>query len=143
MVSTHGKPTLRDNLLAIFGTKVVSMLEPVDACREGFTITGFVSSAIKSGSKTNADRQFFCLNGRPVSLPKALRVVNDVYRCVPTLALHKLDCTHPPCEDPAGLALRGYKIICVRWHARNLDQYAGACQARLQAAARQCSCSTS
>lgn len=83
VVSTHGKPSVRDNLLAVFGTKVVAALEPVEAEQDGFGIKGFVSSAIKTGSKTNGDRQFFCLNGRPVELPKALRVVNDVYRCMP------------------------------------------------------------
>lgn len=66
----------------MFGTKVVSTLEPVQVEAEGFNFSGFVSSAVKSGSKTNADKQFFFLNGRPVELPKALRVVNDVYRCV-------------------------------------------------------------
>ena len=72
---------LRDNLLAVFGTKVVSALEPVTIEGAGFTVTGLVSSAVKTGSKTNGDRQFFFLNGRPVELPKALRVVNDVYKC--------------------------------------------------------------
>jgi DNA mismatch repair protein, C-terminal domain len=81
VLCTHGKPSLRENLLAVFGAKTAAALEPVGHEDDGFVITGFVSSAVKSGSKTNGDRQFFFLNGRPVELPKALRAVNDAYRC--------------------------------------------------------------
>lgn len=88
VVCTQGRPTLRDNIQAVYGAKVLSGLEELAAEGDGFALSGFVSSAVKNPNKTNGDRQFFYLNGRPVDLPKAVRVVNDVYRCA-TRAHHR------------------------------------------------------
>ena len=81
VVCTQGRPALRDNVQAVYGAKLLSGLEEFSAEGDGFALAGFVSSAVKNANKTNGDRQFFYLNGRPVDLPKAVRVVNDVYRC--------------------------------------------------------------
>lgn len=62
----------------------MAALEPLEATGDsGLQLSGFVSSAVKNSSKGNGDRQFFFLNGRPVDLPKAVRVLNDVYKCAP------------------------------------------------------------
>jgi DNA mismatch repair protein PMS2 len=86
VVCSQGKPSLSDNVLSVFGAKTAASLEPLSVSSEHFEISGLVSSAVKSGSKTNADRQFLFFNGRPVDMPKATRVVNDVYKCDSTSA---------------------------------------------------------
>lgn len=85
VISTTSAGSLRDRLVSLFGAKTVATLEPIKATdAEGFQLDGFVSSAVKNSSKSNGDRQYFFLNGRPVDLPKAVRVLNDVYKCAPS-----------------------------------------------------------
>jgi DNA mismatch repair ATPase MutL len=83
IVSTQSQPSIRDNMVAVFGAKLAAALEPVKATDGTFTIHGFISSAVKTGGKTNGHPQFFFVNNRPVDLPKAVRVVNEVYKCAP------------------------------------------------------------
>lgn len=42
---------------------------------------GLVSKAGAGVGRSDNDRQFFYLNGRPVDLPALARVVNEVWRC--------------------------------------------------------------
>merc|ERR1711965_1065823 len=71
------------------GPKVSGMLMPLEtemeiADRAGGSVTlrlkGYVSKAAAGCARTSTDRQFFFLNGRPVDLPKATRVLNEAYR---------------------------------------------------------------
>ncbi len=39
-----------------------------------------VSKAGPGNGRAGGDRQFFYLNGRPVDLPKAVRILNDAYK---------------------------------------------------------------
>jgi DNA mismatch repair protein PMS2 len=84
VVCTQGKPTVRDNIQAVYGTKVVSTLEAIGAESKGFRLQGFVSSAVKNANKGNSDRQFLYINGRPVDLPKAVRTINECYKYEPS-----------------------------------------------------------
>lgn len=89
IVSTQAKPSIKDNVAAILGTKVASSLEPLSASNDKFGISGVISSAVKVGGKTNGHPQFIFLNSRPVDMPKAVRVVNDTYRCAYNLPHNK------------------------------------------------------
>lgn len=88
IVSTQSKPAVKDNVAAIFGAKLASSLEPLNASNDKFTISGVISSAVKVGGKTNGHPQFLFLNSRPVDMPKAIRVVNEAYR----FAVHLFCC---------------------------------------------------
>jgi hypothetical protein len=85
IVSTTAKPGIKDNVAAIFGAKLASSLELLEGSNDKFAISGVISSAVKVGGKTNGHPQFFFINSRPVDIPKAVRVVNDVYRCDQTV----------------------------------------------------------
>lgn len=41
---------------------------------------GWVSKATAGSGRAAGDRQFFYINGRPVDLPKAAKVLNETYR---------------------------------------------------------------
>ncbi|KAG1669863.1 hypothetical protein FOA52_012451 [Chlamydomonas sp. UWO 241] len=83
MITTTGgaNATLRDTLVMVFGTRVVDTLEPVsfDVPDLGVSATGYVSKP-NQGVRGDCGRQFMFLNGRPVDLPKAVKMLNDTYR---------------------------------------------------------------
>ncbi|GLI71001.1 hypothetical protein VaNZ11_016117 [Volvox africanus] len=73
---------LRDNLVAVFGGRVAESLEPLvlpEDPETGVRVVGWVSRA-GCGLRGDASRQFFFLNGRPVDLPKASRILNDAFK---------------------------------------------------------------
>ncbi|KAG2486047.1 hypothetical protein HYH03_015254 [Edaphochlamys debaryana] len=73
---------LRDNLVSVFGGRVAEALEPLVLPRDeesGAEVVGWVSRA-GCGLRGDASRQLFFLNGRPVDLPKAARIVNDCFK---------------------------------------------------------------
>lgn len=71
VVHTQGG-ALRDNLVTVFGSKVIASLVPFAAELEGgVTVSGFLSSAAPGAGRSSGERQFFFLNGRPVDLPQA------------------------------------------------------------------------
>lgn len=72
---------MRDNFVAVFGAKAAMNLEDLSVTNSTFAISGCVSSAVKTSGKTNGHPQFFFINNRPVELPKAVRIVNECYRC--------------------------------------------------------------
>ncbi|KAI3431618.1 hypothetical protein D9Q98_004667 [Chlorella vulgaris] len=82
VVNTRGSPCVRDNILAVFGGKAADSMDPlqVEELHSGVTAAGWVSKANVSSGRASGDRQFFFLNGRPVDLPKAAKVLNDTYR---------------------------------------------------------------
>eukprot|EP00892_Ulva_mutabilis_P000642 jgi/Ulvmu1/10579/UM065_0033.1 len=79
-VSTRNQPSMRDNFVAVFGAKAGVNLEQLAISNTTFQVTGLLSSAAKSSGKTSGHPQFFFVNGRPVDLPKAVRILNDTYR---------------------------------------------------------------
>ncbi|RUS22609.1 mismatch repair endonuclease PMS2 [Endogone sp. FLAS-F59071] len=46
----------------------------------GVCIIGFITKPIWGSGRSNADRQYFYINGRPCTLPKIAKLVNEVYR---------------------------------------------------------------
>lgn len=80
VVSTRNQPTLRETFGSVFGVKAGGNLEVLDISNQTFQVTGLVSNAAKTSGKTSGHPQFFFINGRPVDLPKAVRVLNDSYR---------------------------------------------------------------
>ncbi|KAK9825372.1 hypothetical protein WJX81_005933 [Elliptochloris bilobata] len=87
VVSTQGSPTLRENIVTVFGSRVADGLEPlIVEGPSGATISGYVSKATAGSSKSAGDRLFFFLNGRPIDLPKGSRVVTDTYRSLSSAA---------------------------------------------------------
>ena len=84
-----GRASVLDNIASVLGSKVSGMLVPLEteveiAKKDGGTmpvrIKGYVSKAAAGCARTSTDRQFFYLNGRPVDLPRATRVLNEAYR---------------------------------------------------------------
>lgn len=78
LLSTTGGPAtgLRDTLVSVLGARVVETLTPLSFEAEGLGIRaeGFVSKAGAGVRGADAGRQFVFLNGRPVDLPKVLKV---------------------------------------------------------------------
>ena len=89
MSTPGGRASVLDNIASVLGPKVSGMLMPLETemkivDRAGGSMTlqlkGYVSKAAAGCARTSTDRQFFFLNGRPVDLPKATRVLNEAYR---------------------------------------------------------------
>ena len=81
IVTTQGAPTIRDNVIALFGGKTAEALEPVDIDGgDGLHIVGLVSKATSGTGRAAGDRQFFFINGRPVDMPKASKLLNECFR---------------------------------------------------------------
>ena len=114
VVSTQGAPSVRDNVVAVFGAKAAEGLEPLPAgdaanaipgLPAGASIAGWVSRAAAPG-RAGGDRQFFFVNGRPVDLPKAAKVLNEAFRAL---------------SSPAAAAAKPTAVIDIRcgsWGSR-------------------------
>lgn len=88
VVSTQAAPSLRDNVTAVFGGRAVEGLEEVSIeGDEGLHIVGLVSKATAGTGRAAGDRQFFFVNGRPVDLPKASKVINEVFKSLSSSAV--------------------------------------------------------
>eukprot|EP00887_Chlorella_sp_A99_P005158 scaffold40.g5158.t1 len=105
VVATQGAASVRDNIVTVFGSKAAEAVEPLSVEvpeAGGLTITGYVSKAAAGSGRAAGDRQFFYVNGRPVDLPKAAKVLNETYRSLssPAAATSKpmavLDFRLPP-----------------------------------------------
>lgn len=99
VVSTGGHPTIRENLVSIFGAKqAAGLLEfqqksatqevleeygiaeaAAEAAKPQFTLEGVVSSCAHGQGRSSTDRQFYFINSRPCDPAKVTKVVNDVY----------------------------------------------------------------
>ncbi|KAL4438704.1 hypothetical protein ABPG77_006308 [Micractinium sp. CCAP 211/92] len=84
VVNTQNSTSIRDNILAVFGSKAADAMQPLHVeTQEGdvpVTITGWVSKATANSGRSAGDRQFFFLNGRPIDLPRATKALNETYR---------------------------------------------------------------
>lgn len=75
--------TVRENIVTVFGSKMVSCVREYDTTIDvgaGCRVVGFISEARAGCGRAGSDRQFYYVNGRPVDLPRAARVVNETYR---------------------------------------------------------------
>lgn len=73
VVHTQGG-ALKDNLVTVFGAKVMASLVPFAAELEGgVRVSGYLSSATPGAGRSSGERQFFFINGRPVDLPQVRR----------------------------------------------------------------------
>ncbi|OQS04853.1 mismatch repair endonuclease PMS2, partial [Thraustotheca clavata] len=84
VLSTQKNSSMNDNIANIYGTKFLKTLLPVQksVCLGGdvATIVGFVSKVGEGVGRSDNDRQFFYVNGRPVDLPNATKAVNEIWR---------------------------------------------------------------
>ncbi|RCI14007.1 hypothetical protein L249_8133 [Ophiocordyceps polyrhachis-furcata BCC 54312] len=96
LFSTRGNATTRENIMNIFGTRIISGLIPVDLSLnlqsstpnldsrdvgyyEG-RLVGYVSRPSSRDGRHTPDRQMLFVNGRPCSLPRFVKTFNEVYR---------------------------------------------------------------
>jgi DNA mismatch repair protein PMS2 len=83
VVTTQAAPSIRDNVIALFGGKTAEALDPVDFdAGDGLRIVGLVSKATTGIGRAAGDRQFFFINGRPIDMPKAVKVLNESFRAL-------------------------------------------------------------
>lgn len=75
--------SVRENIVTVFGSKMVACMREVDVVLAGSTgckIVGYISKPEPGCGRAGADRQFYYVNGRPVDVPKIAKVVNELYR---------------------------------------------------------------
>lgn len=99
LFSTKGNQTHRENLINVFGAKIMTCLTSLDlkleieptkgphlsALADGNAATevrviGFVSKPSPGQGRNTPDRQMFYVNGRPCGLPQLAKVFNEAYR---------------------------------------------------------------
>ncbi|GAX74397.1 hypothetical protein CEUSTIGMA_g1845.t1 [Chlamydomonas eustigma] len=79
--STAAVDGMRSTLMAVFGTKMVDTLEPIqfEIKELGVEVTGYISRS-NTGSRGESLKQYTFINGRPVDLPKVVKILNDVFK---------------------------------------------------------------
>ncbi|CAB9504250.1 protein MutL [Seminavis robusta] len=106
--TTANSKKLEDTISSILGSKFLASVAPVtidlasavdeSSPKGSWKLEGFLSKAAsdQDGNNVKAGQQFFCINGRPVELPKVARTIGDVWRsmgskkkysCILTLTL--------------------------------------------------------
>lgn len=75
VLATSGNKTIRENIMNVFGTKMISHIVPffVEFTVEDdqpVKIQGFISKPVPGAGRNTADRQYMFVNGRPCHLPK-------------------------------------------------------------------------
>lgn len=81
VIQTEGSLSMRSNVVSVFGTKTMKCVEWINLlvgneCR----VEGFLSRPSAGCGRSSRDRQFFFINGRPVDMPRAAKVLNELYR---------------------------------------------------------------
>ncbi|CAL1282724.1 unnamed protein product [Larinioides sclopetarius] len=98
MLSTNYSPSLKDNMISVFGDKQVKQLmaivqhipskeildeyflpESSIEISKTFKLEGYVSNSTHGEGRSSTDRQFYFINGRPCDLPKVSKLINEVY----------------------------------------------------------------
>lgn len=92
-LSTNGNKTIRENIANLFGSKLLTSLEPLNlkleinirhiggrSSTETIEVVGYVSKCAHGEGRSSSDRQFFYVNLRPCTQPKIARTFNDIYR---------------------------------------------------------------
>jgi DNA mismatch repair protein MutL len=81
ILATQSGSNLGQNVASIFGSKAVAALQPLNVdAGGGVRIEGMVSRAGEGVGRSDSDRQFTFVNGRPVDLSRALKALNEVWR---------------------------------------------------------------
>lgn len=86
VLQTQSNRTLEENICNVYGAGFLKTLNKVhvklelDHGKEEFAIEGFVSKAGHGVGRSDSDRQYFYVNGRPVHIPKFNKVLNEVWR---------------------------------------------------------------
>ncbi|KAI7892356.1 uncharacterized protein EV154DRAFT_191776 [Mucor mucedo] len=84
VMSTSGNKDLIANVSNVFGSKLASQIIPfkvdLSSILEKGTVQGFISKPEWGLGRSSADRQYFYVNGRPCSLPKLSKALNETYR---------------------------------------------------------------
>ncbi|KAK4756512.1 hypothetical protein SAY87_006639 [Trapa incisa] len=81
VLKTQGRDSLKDNIITVFGMSIFNCLEPVSICiSEGCKVDGYLSKSGQGSGRNLGDRQFFFVNGRPVDMPKVVKLVNELYK---------------------------------------------------------------
>ncbi|KAK7356411.1 hypothetical protein VNO80_15682 [Phaseolus coccineus] len=81
VLKTQGSGSLKDTIVTVLGMNTFNCLEPVtlsvsDSCK----VEGFLSKSGLGNGRNLGDRQYFCVNGRPVDMPKVSKLVNELYK---------------------------------------------------------------
>ncbi|KAL7412123.1 hypothetical protein BDY24DRAFT_109550 [Mrakia frigida] len=97
-IKTDGNPGLKASISSLWSPKELVNLVSVDlevevemdkssagrdpeqATSHTLRVVGMVSAPVPGKGRSSSDRQFLYVNGRPCSLPKVQKVINDVYR---------------------------------------------------------------
>ncbi|KAI9319340.1 hypothetical protein BX666DRAFT_1458514 [Dichotomocladium elegans] len=82
---TRINKTIRDNIINVFGTKILQQILPYDiefTLENGnlVKIEGFISKPLPGCGRSATDRQYLYVNGRPCLIPKIAKAINDAYR---------------------------------------------------------------
>ncbi|CAG8607137.1 15436_t:CDS:10, partial [Acaulospora colombiana] len=101
VLSTSCNNTMRENIANLFGAKIVTQIVPLDFTIEmkperqtiskdsnkqpesdhcPVHVVGYISKPIKGYGRGSADRQYYFINGRPCTLPKVAKVINELYK---------------------------------------------------------------
>ena len=93
-LQTQGSQNIRENLVNIYGVKIMSSLRPVTQAKlseEDLTeinhrgpvpdvkLDGFISSPVHGEGRGAPDRQFLFINSRPCDHVKMTKIINQVY----------------------------------------------------------------
>ena len=93
-LQTQGSQNIRENLVNIFGAKIMQMLKPIvqvelqeeDLAQANIrgpvpkvTLEGFISSPVHGEGRGAPDRQFLFINSRPCDHVKMTKMINQVY----------------------------------------------------------------
>ncbi|KAH3763418.1 mismatch repair endonuclease PMS2 [Pelomyxa schiedti] len=76
---TEGNPTIRENLISLFGVDFTRSLVDITLETEHFKLTGLMSKAMNTASRTSADKQYIFINKRPVDLPHLNKAINQLF----------------------------------------------------------------
>ncbi|CAO3688696.1 unnamed protein product [Rhizopus stolonifer] len=81
-MSTAKNKNMVDNILNIYGSKIVSQIMPFQVNLEDSKgcVEGFISKPEWGVGRSSLDRQHFFVNGRPCILPKMASTFNELYR---------------------------------------------------------------
>ena len=94
LMQTQGSENLRDNLVNIFGVKIMSSLKQIvqtklteeDLQEAGIKgqvpdvkLLGFISSPVHGEGRGSPDRQFLFINNRPCDHVKLTKIINQIY----------------------------------------------------------------
>lgn len=130
LCTTLNASTMEETISCVLGTKFLNTLCPLrvdlrpEASADGngdekasekdtkdlWVMHGMVSKAGPSSSeRVSRDRQYFCLNGRPVELPKVARTLNAAWKSLPNATGRRkrpswfLHLQIPPCDSDVNL----------------------------------------